>query len=494
MIKVRKAVWDDRDELFKLASSLDVRNASFYPGEILYENHLIWFDKILKNKNEVIYILTESDIFLGQIRFSLDGNSCIVGISLDEKARGKKYGVLFFNNAFVKLRKEYKNIKQIKAFIKEENIRSQKYFKKIGFLFSKDIYKNSFKAQEWVYNIEEVFIIAELSANHNQNIDIAKQSIEEIKKAGADAVKIQTYTADTITIDCDNEYFQIKQGTLWDGRTLYNLYKEAYTPWEWHEELKEYAESLGLLFFSSPFDFTAVDFLETLNVPFYKIASFEITDIPLIEYTASKGKPMIISTGIAKIEEIQEAVDACRRMNNFDITLLQCTSSYPAPVEDANLRMIPNLSETFGVKAGLSDHTEGTAVAVASVALGATMIEKHFILDRTIGGPDAAFSMEPTEFSKMVEDIRTVEKALGKVNYNLTEQKIKSRKFSRSLFVVKNIAKGESISEKNIRSIRPGDGLSPILFNKILGLKASRNLKKGEPLKWDMIKNNVIHK
>jgi pseudaminic acid synthase len=331
------------------------------------------------------------------------------------------------------------------------------------------------------------FIIAEISANHNHNIDIAKKTIFSIKECGADAVKIQTYTADTITIDCRNNYFQINQGTLWDGKNLYDLYKEAYTPWEWHDELRDYAESLGLVFFSTPFDFTAVDFLESKNVPIYKIASFEITDVPLVEYAASKGKPMIISTGIATIGEIQEAVDTCRKVGNNDITLLKCTSSYPAPVDEANLKTMVNMKETFNVKVGLSDHTMGSDVAVAAVALGAEVIEKHFILDRSIGGPDADFSMEPAEFKAMVESIRNVEKALGRVTYELSEKTMKSREFSRSLFVVEDIKAGEVFTEKNVRSIRPGYGVSPKYIKDILGKRALRDIKRGEPLSWDVV-------
>lgn len=332
-----------------------------------------------------------------------------------------------------------------------------------------------------------VKVIAEISANHGHDLSVAKRTIEAVKESNADAVKIQTYTPDTMTINCNSKLFTINQGTLWDGRTLYDLYKEAYTPWEWHDELRDLAESLGLIFFSTPFDLSAVDFLEDKHVPWYKIASFEITDIPLIEYTASKGKPMIISTGIADAGDIQLAVDACRRAGNDDITLLQCTSSYPAPVERSNLRMIPNLADTFGVKSGLSDHTIGSAAAVAAVALGATMIEKHFILDRSIGGPDASFSMEPEEFKTMVEEIRTVEKALGGIDYSLTEAKKNSRKFSRSLFVVQDIPAGGVITEENVRSIRPGDGMHPKYLSEILGKKAAVDLKRGDPLSFRAI-------
>jgi len=336
-------------------------------------------------------------------------------------------------------------------------------------------------------NNHPVFIIAELSANHLQNFDLAVDTIKAMKESGADAVKLQTYTPDTITIDSDNEYFQINQGTVWDGKTLYQLYQEAYTPWEWQPKFKKIAEELGLIFFSSPFDRTAVDFLEEMNVPAYKVASFEITDIPLIEYIASKGKPVIISTGIATLADIEEAVNACRRMSNDQIALLKCTSSYPAPLEESNLRTIPNLADTFNTVVGLSDHTLCISAPIASVALGAKIIEKHFILDRKMGGPDAAFSTEPAEFKSMVEAIREVEKALGNVNYDLTEKTRKSREFSRSLFVVEDIIAGELLTEENVRSIRPGFGLHPRYLEQIIGKKAKTDIKKGTPLDWAII-------
>lgn len=333
----------------------------------------------------------------------------------------------------------------------------------------------------------DVFLIAELSANHNHNFDLAVDTIKAAKKAGADAVKLQTYTPDTITIDCENEYFQIKQGTIWDGDTLYNLYKKAYTPWEWQPKLKKIAEDEGLICFSSPFDNTAVDFLEKMNVPAYKIASFEITDIPLIEYTASKMKPMIISTGIAGLADIEEAVQACRRMGNDMIILLKCTSSYPAPIEDANLLTIPNMRDIFAVEVGLSDHTMGSAASIAAVALGAKVIEKHFILDRNIGGPDAPFSMEPDEFKFMASQIREVEKALGKASYDLSAKVLKSKEHSRSLFFVNDLKAGELLTIENVRSIRPGFGLHPRHYGEILGKKALRDIKKGTPVSWSLI-------
>ncbi|MGI5172145.1 pseudaminic acid synthase [Treponema sp. OMZ 840] len=334
------------------------------------------------------------------------------------------------------------------------------------------------------------FIIAELSANHNHKKEIAFKTIEAAKKAGADAVKIQTYTADTMTLDCDNEHFQINHGSLWDGKTLYELYQQAYTPWEWHKELFNHAAELGIPLFSTPFDKTAVDFLETLNNPIYKIASFEITDIPLIEYAASMHKPMIISTGIATLQEIEEAVSACKKTGNNDITLLKCTSSYPAPLKEANLLTIPDMITKFNCKVGLSDHTLGDVCACAAVALGAKVIEKHFIIDRSIGGPDAAFSMEVEEFAVMVKRIRETEKCLGCVSYELSELSKKSRKFSRSLFAVKDIQKGEIFTEENIRSIRPGDGCSPKYLPELLGTKSDKEYKRGEPLIYEPATNN----
>lgn len=332
---------------------------------------------------------------------------------------------------------------------------------------------------------DRTFIIAELSANHNGSLEKAKETIKAAKESGADAIKIQTYTADTLTIDCKKEDFKISGGTLWDEKTLYELYKEAYTPWEWHAELFETAKNEGLICFSSPFDKTAVDFLEELNTPAYKIASFEITDTNLIEYAASKGKPIIISTGIAGLSDIELAVKKCRNTGNEDIALLKCTSAYPAPVDEANLIMINHLSETFKVTGGLSDHTEGIGVAVAAVALGAKIVEKHFILDRSGGGPDSAFSMEPNEFKTMVSAIRQTEKAVGYINYDLSEKVIKNRQFARSLYVIKDVKKGDVFTSDNIRSIRPGYGLHPKYYNEIIGKKATVDIERGTPLKLE---------
>lgn len=332
-----------------------------------------------------------------------------------------------------------------------------------------------------------VFIVAEMSANHLQKYDLAKKTIEAAREAGADAIKLQTYTPDTITLDCDSEYFQIKQGTIWDGKTLYNLYKEAYTPWDWQPELKEYAESLGLICFSAPFDYSAVDFLEKMNVPAYKVASFEITDIPLIEYIASKNKPVIMSTGIASIEDIEEAVNACRKMGNDDIILLKCTSAYPAPLQDVNLRTIPDMVKRFDTIVGLSDHTMDISVPIAAVALGAVLVEKHLIIDRSLGGPDSQFSLEPQEFKTMAAAIRNVETALGKVDYTLSERSLRSREFSRSLFAVEDIIEGATLTNQNVRSIRPSFGLAPKYLKEVLGKKAKKDIPRGTPLDWSLI-------
>jgi pseudaminic acid synthase len=338
-----------------------------------------------------------------------------------------------------------------------------------------------------MFNKEKCFIIAELSANHGGDVEIAKETIRAAKRAGADAIKLQTYTADTITLNVKNEHFRIKQGTHWDGQYLYDLYTEASLSWEWHKPLFDVAKEEGLVCFSSPFDKTAVDFLETLNVPAYKIASFEITDIPLIEYVASKGKPVIISTGIAGIEDIELALETCRKAGNNDITLLQCTSAYPAAPEDANLLTIPDIKKRFNVTPGLSDHTMGIEAPVVAVALGAKVIEKHFILNRSIGGPDAHFSLDEQEFKQMVDAVRLAEKLMGKVDYELDAKKLKSREFSRSLYIAEDVKKGDVLTEKNVRSVRPGFGMHTKHYKEILGKKAASDLSKGTPLQAGMI-------
>lgn len=333
----------------------------------------------------------------------------------------------------------------------------------------------------------KVFIIAELSANHNGSLETAIKTIKAAKRAGADAIKLQTYTAETITLESNKEDFVIKGETLWDGKTLFELYKEAYTPWEWHEELFRAAASEGLVCFSSPFDFSAVDFLEKLNVPAYKIASFEITDIPLIRYTASKGKPMIISTGIASYEDIKLAVDTCRAVGNNDITILKCTSSYPAPINEANMIMMQQFAKDFDVKVGLSDHTLGITLPVVATVMGASVIEKHFILDNSIGGPDAAFSLDEKEFSQMVKAVREAEQSIGVVSYELTDKQKSGKQFSRSLYVAQDVKKGEAVTKENVRSVRPGYGLHPKHLDVILGKTFNQDVEKGERFDNDKI-------
>lgn len=331
------------------------------------------------------------------------------------------------------------------------------------------------------------YIVAELSANHDHKLENALASVHAAKAAGADAIKIQTYTADTITLDCDKPDFQVNSGTMWDGVTLHQLYEQAYTPWEWHKAIFDEAKRVGIDCFSTPFDKTAVDFLEELGNPIYKIASFEITDIPLIEYAASKHKPIVISTGIATPDDIQLALDACKRVGNEDVTLLHCVSAYPAPMELVNLHTMMDMATRYGVRVGLSDHTMGADVAIAAVALGATMVEKHFILDRAIGGPDAAFSMQQDEFASMVQSIRNVEKALGMVAYKTDPAAIKGREFSRSLYVVEDMKAGDVITDRNVRSVRPGYGLAPKCLPEILGKRVNRDLKKGDRMMLEYI-------
>lgn len=330
------------------------------------------------------------------------------------------------------------------------------------------------------------YIIAEMSANHAGSIENAKKIIHAAKEAGADCVKIQTYTADTITIDCDKPYFHIGEGT-WNGENLYQLYQKAYTPWEWQAELKKEAESIGLDFFSTPFDKTSVDFLEEIGVGFYKIASFEIVDIPLIKYVASKGKPIIMSTGMSTIGEIEDAVNAVRSQGNERLALLRCASAYPAITDEMNLMTMKNMAEVFHVPVGLSDHSMGSVGAVAAVALGANIIEKHFCLDRAIENPDSSFSMNPEEFAQMVKDVRQAEKAIGRVSYGATEQEKSNVTFRRSIFCVKDIKKGEKLTEENIRVIRPGHGMKPKFYEDILGQVALTDIERGTPMSWGLI-------
>lgn len=331
------------------------------------------------------------------------------------------------------------------------------------------------------------FVIAEMSANHLMDFDRAVAIMQAAKDAGADAIKIQTYTPDTITLDCDDPCFQITQGTIWDGTTLHKLYETAYTPWEWQPRLKKIAEEMGLIFFSSPFDLTSIDFLKEMDVPVYKVASFEINDIPFIRKIARTGKPIIMSTGIAYLADIELALRTCKEEGNENVILLKCTSAYPAPYEDINLKTIPSMKEVFDCVVGLSDHTMGCAVAGAGVALGAKVVEKHLTLRRADGGADAAFSMEPEEFKEMVDHIRMIEKAVGKVTYDLTPKQKKSREHSRSLFVAKDMKAGDVFTPENLRSVRPSCGLHTKYYEELLGKRITRDAKLGTPMSWDLV-------
>lgn len=330
------------------------------------------------------------------------------------------------------------------------------------------------------------YIIAEMSANHLMSFERAKDIIYRLKDSGADAVKLQTYTADTITIDCNNPEFQI-HGGLWDGETLYTLYQKAYTPWEWQQELVKYANSLGLSCFSSPFDLTAVDFMNRIGMPAFKVASYEINDIPMLRKIARIGKPIIISTGTAYLEDIERALRICKEEGNEQVVLLKCTSAYPCPYEDMNLNVIPLMRKTFDCMVGLSDHTLGSEVTLGAIALGAKVIEKHVTIKREDGGPDAAFSMEIEEFTAMVRQIRNLEKALGKATFELTDKQKEARGGTRSLYIVKDLKKGEVLTEDNVRSIRPGKGLHTMYYDQILGKTVKQDTKKGTPLSWNMI-------
>lgn len=332
-----------------------------------------------------------------------------------------------------------------------------------------------------------VYVVAEMSGNHNQSFDTAVKMVEAAAEAGVDAVKLQTYTADTLTIDCDEPPFILPMTNTWGGTSLYQLYQTAYTPWEWQADLKKIADEIGIALFSTPFDATAVDFLETLNVPAYKIASFEVMDLPLLKKVAAQGKPMIVSTGMATLSQIDDAVRTIRAEGNDQFMLLQCASAYPSPPEALNILTIPHLAKAFGVPSGFSDHSLGTAAAIASVALGGCLIEKHFILSRADEGPDSAFSLEPHELKQLVDGVRIVEQALGKVTYGVTTFEAGNVVFQRSLFIVQEVKAGELLTERNVRVIRPGNGLAPKFYDTILGRRAARDVKRGTPLTWELV-------
>ena len=428
-----------------------------------------------------------------------------ISINIDPDFRGKKLAVPIMTKALSHIREQYKTVNKVVAEIKAFNTASRTCFEKAGFVLEKKmvtngdlIYCYSYKMGETenVFRIKNrtignntpTYIIAELSCNHNQDIQKAYQLIDAAAESGADAVKLQTYTADTMTLDCDTPIFKdCLKGTLWEGQTLHQLYSKAFTPWEWHKDLKEYANSKGLDLFSSPFDVTAVDFLESLDMPAYKIASFEITDHVLIKKVAQTGKPIIISSGMASLNELNDAVTLLRENGATQIAMLKCTSAYPAKSEDANLNTIKHMIDTFNVVGGLSDHTLGIEVPIASVVLGGRIIEKHFKLNDDSGSEDDAFSLTPIEFKQMVDSVRKVEKTLGIIKYSGVNSESKSKTFRRSLFVIKDIKEGELFTSENVKSIRPANGLHTKYYEEILGKKASQDIEFGTPLGWNLI-------
>ncbi len=445
-----------------------------------------------------------NDQKIGLIGFVDDtnNNNTIININIAPEYRGKKLGIQMINSAIQYIENNHKQYNKITAHIKEKNIASIKTFEKANFKFQEKYIKNDETILKYYYNMQlsmkignttisnnhPTYIIAELSANHNQNFESALELIRQAKLCGANAVKLQTYTPDTITLNCKKDYFKIK-GTLWDNEYLYDLYGRAYTPWEWHKALKEEANKLELDLFSSPFDGSAVDFLETLNVPAYKIASCEITDHILIKKIAETKKPVIISSGMASKEELREAVELLRKFGTTEICMLKCTSEYPAKPENANLLTIKDMAESFNIIPGLSDHTLGVVVPITSVALGARIIEKHFTLSRDSGSPDDAFSLTPDEFKLMVDGVRIAEKSIGQILYGGVKGEEECKKFRRSLFVCKDVKQGEKFTSENVRSVRPGMGLHTKYFEEIVGKSAKYNIEFGEPLSRDMIEN-----
>lgn len=469
---IKEATLSDMEDIFHLSNDSLVRKNSRNTDLIQWVDHVKWFSSRIRSSDPYYVVREITGQLIAQVRFD-SGDKNIISISIKAEYRGKGLSVPIILNCTKKSK-----LNNILAYIKKDNIASQKAFSKAGYNFiSEDSEYKIYK-----FKNDSVYVIAEMSANHCGNKSLAKDIISAAKESGADAIKIQTYKPDTMTIDCKSDLFTVKGGTLWDNKYLYDLYAEAFTPWEWQADLKDYADSIGIDFFSTPFDTTAVDFLETLKVKKYKIASFEAIDYPFVKYVASFQKPMIISTGISSFEEIQDVINVCKSVGNNDITLLKCTSAYPAKLEDMNLSTITDMYEKFcsqGVKIGLSDHTLGIEAPIVAVSLGAKVIEKHFTLDRSLGGADAAFSLNVDEFSSMVKSIRNTEKLLGKTDYSVN---VNNRIFARSLFVVKDINQGEVLTEENIRSIRPGFGLHPKNYNLVIGKKASKFLARGKPL------------
>ena len=492
---------DNARIILNMRNEKEVRNNSFNKEIKLFNDFYSDFNKNYFKFVNPIFI-KEKDNIVGYIGFTKE-NEYYFNIMISPEYRGKKYGYNSIKLALIYLHTYYKNIKEIHAIVKLENIASNRIFLKNNFKILEKKLKNNIICNFYKYNMNNIefiinntligenyptYIIAELSCNHNQNKSVALKLIDEAHKCGANAIKLQTYTPDTMTLNCNKpEFKECLTGSIWEGQTLYDLYSKAYTPWEWHKELKEYANSLGMDLFSSPFDTTAVDFLETINVPAYKIASFEITDHVLIKKIAQTGKPVIISSGMASKGELEEAINLLRENGTTQICMLKCTSAYPSKPEDANLLTIKNMKESFNVIGGLSDHTLGIEVPIASVCLGARVIEKHFTLSRESGSPDDAFSLTPSEFKQMVDSVRIVEKTLGVVKYGGVKKEQSSKNYRKSLFVTEDIKKGDQFTSKNVRSIRPSHGLHTKHYEEILGKTAKEDIEFGTPLTWNLI-------
>ncbi len=496
-------------KILQWRNNQEVRKWMFTDRAIAQDEHSRFVKKLSNNKQKRYWVACVNAIPVGvvYIDFSIQSNTeATLGMYIAPEWQGKGFGTIVLSNFITSLAPSL-GVQSLWLELYVENQAARRLYSNQGFTeFGKPktttkgkVIRMKKELQPKHLQIGErkvgpghpVYIVAELSCNHVQKFDVAVKTIEAIAKCGVDAVKIQTYKPETMTIDCDKPDFQIKQGTIWDGTTFYSLYEEAYTPWEWQPKLQRIARELGLDFFSSPFDITAVDFLAELDVPVYKVASFEIKDIPLVRKIAQQGKPVIISTGIAKKADIELAVQTCRDAGNNQIALLKCTSAYPTPFEDVNLLTMPDLKTAFDVVVGLSDHTMGSVVPIAAVALGASIVEKHFILDRSLGGPDSQFSMEPDEFSAMANSVRETQKALGEVTYKLSESSKKAETIGRSLYVVENVKAGEVFSERNVRSIRPGYGLAPKYFDQILGKHAKVDIERGTRFSLDLLQEGL---
>jgi pseudaminic acid synthase len=509
MINIRLVEKNEKDGklIMKWRNDHVTRMNSFNQNEFSWENFSkIFYEKYFENQIPPLFAVYQNHKvgFIGSMNTNFI-NTIEISINIDPNFRNKKLSSPIIQETLKYIKHNYKNIEHIIAEIKSFNIPSIKCFQKNGFQFKKEFVKNNELIYQFIYNMNinkntfqinqkiinqnnPTYIIAELSCNHNQDIQLAYQLIDAAAQSGADAVKLQTYTADTMTINCDNPIFkECLNGTLWEGKTLYELYSKAYTPWEWHKDLKEYANSKGLDLFSSPFDVTAVDFLESLDMPAYKIASFEITDHVLIKKVAQTGKPIIISSGMASLNELNDAITLLRENGATQIAMLKCTSAYPAKPEDANLNTIKHMMDTFNVVGGLSDHTLGIEVPIASVVLGGRIIEKHFKLNDDSGSEDDAFSLTPSEFKQLVDSVRKVEKTLGIIKYSGVNSESKSKTFRRSLFVIKDIKEGELFTSENVKSIRPANGLHTKYYEEILGKKASQDIEFGTPLGWNLI-------